>query len=116
LQFTSFSGSSTGKTNFRKRIVVPTQINDIQNAISSFALAPNPANNATQLVLTSNENKKAYIAVYDLQGRMVFTAPISIQQGLNAFTIPLHTLSNGQYVLHVKGQGISVHNKIVVTH
>lgn len=116
LQFTSFSGSSTGKVNFRKRIVVPTLINNVQNAIAMYAIAPNPANNATQLVLTSNENKNANIALFDLQGRMVYTAPVNINQGLNAFTLPLHTLSNGQYVLHVKGQGISVQDKIVVTH
>lgn len=116
LQFTSFSGSSTGKINFRKRIVVPTNINDVQSTISSYALAPNPAGNETRLVITSRETSQAKVVLYNMEGRMVFSSSVALQNGLNAFTLPLQNLATGQYILQVKGNNISIQDKLMVMH
>lgn len=116
VQFTGFSGSSTGKINFRKRIVVPTNINDVQSAISSYALAPNPAGNETRLVITSRETSQAKVVVYNMEGRMVFSSSVALQNGLNAFTLPLQNLATGQYILQVKGNNISIKDKLMVMH
>lgn len=116
LQFTGFSGSSTGKVNFRKRIVVPTTINSINSQIESYAVCPNPANEATRLVLTATENTQAQLRLIDMQGRCVSASNLQIQTGLNAFSIPTQTLANGVYTLLVYANGLKIQAKIQVSH
>ncbi|MBU3675929.1 MAG: T9SS type A sorting domain-containing protein [Chitinophagaceae bacterium] len=116
LQFTGFSGSATGKVNFRKRMVVPTSINDINSAIDTYAFCPNPANEATRLVLTAKENTQASLRVVDMQGRCVATSSLSINNGLNAFSIPTQYLAGGLYTIVVQGNGITIKEKIQVRH
>ena len=84
--------------------------------MSSYALAPNPAGNDTRLVITSRENTHAHIVLYNMDGRMVFSSSVSLQNGLNAFTLPLHAVATGQYILHVKGKNISIQDKLMVMH
>jgi hypothetical protein len=115
LQFTGYSGSGSGNIYFRKRIITPTKVGDVYSAISQYSVFPNPAQSTLNVMIDATESNDAAINVMDLTGKIVLSSQVKIQNGINAFTVPVQGLSNGHYMLYVNGKNMQIKEKIVVS-
>lgn len=112
MQFTDYSGSGTGNINFRKRQLYPTAVNDISSKIANYNIFPVPAQNELNIVLDAKEIANAQIQLIDFTGKSILKTTISIQQGMNAYTIPCSNVANGNYILSIIGKNISIKEKV----
>ncbi len=115
IQFTGYSGSGTGNIIFRKRIVTPTNVNDLQSSISQYSVFPNPAQNLLNVVIDAKENNDANMQIMDLSGKIVLNANVKVQSGVNAYALPVQNLANGHYVLFVNGKQMQIKEKLVIS-
>lgn len=118
LQFTGFS-SSTGKSVFRKRMVgaIPTAVGSVNNTVANYYVTPVPANNEVSMMIDTKENTDgAALFLTDMSGRTVFNRLITINKGMNAFSVNTASLPAGTYVLSVSGRNIKLSQKIMVAH
>jgi hypothetical protein len=103
IQFTGYS-SATGIMNFNKRkLGAPTAINNVNNAATSFGVYPNPINNSAVISINSKVATQAVLQVTDLQGKIVISKNINIQNGMNALECNVSNLQTGNYILSVRG-------------
>ncbi len=119
IQFTRFA-SASGKSVFRKRLVatIPTAINNVvNNSISNYYASPNPANNqVTLMVDTRDAAENTTLALVDMSGRVVMQQPVSINRGVNAFTVNTANIPTGMYLLALKGSNLMLTQKISIAH
>ncbi len=115
LQFTGYSGSGTGNIYFRKRIVTPTKVNDIESLINQYSVYPNPTQNNVNLVIDAKENNEGKIQILDISGKVVLSTGIKVNHGINAYILPTQNLANGHYILFVTGKNMQIKEKIVVS-
>lgn len=108
MMFASYSGSSTGNIILGKRMVAPTSVNDIESAIAQFSIYPNPASSKVNVVLDAKKSTTASMYVYDMTGRIVLNSNLMIRNGLTAYQLPVETLTNGNYILSIQGEGVKI--------
>jgi hypothetical protein len=63
------------------------------NESTRMVAAPNPLSNAIQITIGSNKNESASLVIMDVLGRELFKKPVSLQRGINRFT-----LDGGKYI------------------
>jgi hypothetical protein len=114
LQFLSFGGQSTGDIKFRKRMVAPVAVTDVNSSISRYEFYPVPTQSQLSVMLDSKEHTDAQLNIIDMAGRMIHSQKINIQSGLNAYQLSLGHLSNGQYIIQIKGQHIQIAEKVQI--
>ncbi len=105
-----FNGYSTasGKIKFDKRkLGAPLAINDVENNVASFGVYPNPIQDATIVSVDAKASANAILSVIDLQGKVVISRNFSINAGLNALQLSTSTLQTGNYLISIKGNGLS---------
>lgn len=116
MQFTGFSAAN-GRSTFRKRAIVPTSIKTVNNSLSNYYAAPNPANNSVALMLDTKESTEAAtLALTDMSGRTVSVQTISVAKGINTFTLQTAHVPAGMYLLSVTGNNIRLSQKLNVAH
>jgi hypothetical protein len=72
----------------------------------NIELFPNPVSNVLQVQLPSQQKGTVQIAIIDAAGRQVYLKQQQINEGNNAFSIPVQQLSKGTYYLVVdNGEG-----------
>jgi hypothetical protein len=114
LQFLSFGGQSTGDIKFRKRMVAPVAVTDVNSSVSRYEFYPVPTQSQLSVMLDSKEHTDAQLNIIDMAGRMIHSQKINIQSGLNAYQLSLGHLSNGQYIIQIKGQHIQIAEKVQI--
>jgi hypothetical protein len=115
LQFTGYSGTGTGNINFRKRMVTPTAVKDVNSVVSQYQLFPNPAQNSLSVLMDAKESTEGSIQIVDISGKMVSSLSVKLHGGINAFIIPTNSLANGSYILYISGKNMLVKEKIVIS-
>lgn len=115
LQFTGYGGSGQGKIYLRKRLVAATAVNDVSSLISRYEFYPNPTQNEINIALDSKDNTKARLSLTSMSGQVVFSSTLTINTGLNAYTVSTANYPAGHYILSVKGSHTNISEKIVVT-
>ena len=90
-------------------------VKNVGNASNEVNIYPVPAQNMLFIDLNSNEAQTATIAIYDMTGRVVsqWEAPMGNQYHS---TIPVGTLSAGNYIVKVTGAQGQVVKQIVIAH
>ncbi len=116
MQFTAYSGSATGNINLRKRIVAPTSVNDVASIITKYSLSPNPSNHTLHIAIDAKSTSEAQLVVIDMSGRVLTQKNLKINNGLNAFNLPVSQWSQGQYLLQIKGDNIQIAEFFIVNH
>lgn len=119
LQFTGFGGAGNGKVVFRKRFMgnVPVGVGHINNTVSAFLLAPNPAGNRTQVLIDAVEAASgAQLLISDISGRLVQRLPLDIRKGLNGFELNTGNFTAGTYLLTVTNGNWKLNSKLIVQH
>ena len=80
---------------------VPVGIEEL-GFLSSLAVSPNPSNGLFQLEWAGANGQDLEVAVYDGQGRLVFSQTFSNQIGDQRVALDLMDVSNGVYQLQVR--------------
>ncbi|MBK7762483.1 MAG: T9SS type A sorting domain-containing protein [Bacteroidetes bacterium] len=114
LQFTGYNGSGPGVIYLRRRLVVPTSVNDIESNISQYEIFPNPAQAHVNLMLESKENTSANLMITNLHGQVVMQQKVSLSQGLNNYQLNVSGLSAGNYILSLNGTQIAIREKLSI--
>jgi Secretion system C-terminal sorting domain len=91
----------------KRRVSAPMAISQINNNATSFGVYPNPAAADVMISLESKEATAAQIIITNIQGKTIFAKPITINQGLNAFSMPTAQIATGNYIISIKGKQIS---------
>ncbi|MBS1645456.1 MAG: T9SS type A sorting domain-containing protein [Bacteroidetes bacterium] len=117
LQFTGFGGGAQGKMSFQKRLLETETGVAATSSVSAWAIAPNPAGNSTNIMVDAKTaTPKAQIVLSDMAGRIVYTADLNIQQGMNGFSINTTHFTPGVYVVKIAGENLNLSSRLVVAH
>jgi hypothetical protein len=114
LQFTYFGGIGSGVTVLRKRQTVPVSVQDVESTINRYLIYPVPAATDIHVMLDSKETASAHLQLVDLNGKNIIHVPIHLQAGLNAYTLPIRAIANGNYILSIKGEKIQIAQSILI--
>jgi len=115
LEFLNFGGNTTGKIYFRKAIVEPTSIKDVNSKVSSFSFYPMPASNELNLVLDAKVSHQSTLSLVDLSGKKIVTQILNVQAGFNAFKLPTSQFANGNYIVNIQGDGINISQQVSIS-
>ena len=119
LQFTGFSGINgpgSGTTSFRKRLLAPVNVHNVNSLVAAYSVSPVPASNYIDIMMDSKAAGAVTISLLDMQGRIVRTASISLKQGVNGYTLPVSELPNGNYLINIQGKQVKLTQKVSIAH
>jgi len=116
----TYSISKVSEANAMIHInVVPPELIEVglevQDPIGQFNLYPNPSNGLLNLELNSTTGNSIHLNIFDLTGKVIYTALLEnpsgeIQHELNLLNVP-----NGIYLLQVEQDGQYLNKKLVIT-
>ncbi len=99
------------QTDYDGSVTICSEVILLERGDVSFVvtnLLPNPTIGELNVVLNTKESNSFVAAVYDITGKMVFTAVMEAEAGFNTFAIDTDNLSSGTYLLTVaNGQEVS---------
>ena len=117
LQFTAFGGSANGLYSFKKQSLGTTSISNTNTHNNTVLSYPNPAAQSLSLLIDAKENMEhAKISICSLTGSVLYAAEVSIQAGMNAFTINTADFANGLYLLQTNLMNEVQQQKICIQH
>jgi hypothetical protein len=93
-----------------------TAVKNVNAALSTVALAPNPAQGGyTHLIIDAKKAvSNVMITVADINGRIVYQEQKNIQSGFQQFPIRTGNFSAGMYMVNIQGEGIRNTQKLIV--
>lgn len=117
LYFTDFGGQSNGNVTFNYEDV--TSILNIENVSNtvSFGMYPNPTQDKKVTIVydvATTNSLENQIDIYDLNGKKVFAAQASQQQGFYNKTFDLSNLQDGVYVVNFVSGNNVVSKKLIL--
>ena len=90
--------------------VVHTGINEMENALSSLFIYPNPANEVLHISFAP-QSSPVTIQLFDLTGRNIK----SINTSANNFEIDVSDLNNGIYFCMITGKDFTASRKVIIS-
>lgn len=111
LIMTGFSGSSLGKTVFKKEKVATLNVSENNQLISG--IFPNPAANNVTVLIDSKSN--ASVKILNMTGQPIFEKTVA-SNALEALTISLVDFTNGMYLVQVSNGTETTTQRLVVQH
>ena len=91
-------------------------VENVSSSVSSILAFPNPTNGKVNIAWQLPTAQEATVVVCDVTGREVSRNNMSMNAGAGAGQIDLSSLTNGLYLISVKGANVSYNNKIQVQH
>ena len=67
-----------------------------------FEVWPNPATDQVTVQLTSQLNGEAKVSLIDMQGRLVMSSTVAVQEGSNNMQLSVDGLAEGLYILNIQ--------------
>jgi hypothetical protein len=120
VMFSTQSFSTSDTTEMRDSILAllsgSTGIIDFPDAVSSFSVFPNPANNETTINLMLKENTDLLVDITDLAGKQVAIIMNEKQSGVVAKKFSTASLPNGNYLVRLQLNGKTVTQKLNIIH
>lgn len=91
-------------------------IKNTNKEVSLLNAYPNPASANSEIVLSLNslKNTAAVVTISDISGKVINTMNTEINNGSNNITLSTNSLSNGLYIVTVKGEGFTSSSKIII--
>jgi len=90
-------------------------LNSMEERVAkTFSVRPNPSNGLFYLQLNNSNESIQSVSVLNLVGQEVYSANYSGESAVNAATLDLSGLVNGQYILRVNQNGTSLFSQIVL--
>ena len=93
-----------------------TGVLTVGNEAPKLSLFPNPANNLMTVSIEALGNFTGKMEAIDVTGRIIFSAPISVNAGRYSRSINTEQFSSGVYVLQITSKNKSVQQRFVVNH
>lgn len=93
---------------------IPVGVNNPQIERVSVSVYPNPATSEVSLSFTLKNAEMLTFDVIDLNGKVLFTDKASCAKGFNAVRFPIDQLSNGLYMIKMKGANLTATEKFSV--
>jgi Zn-dependent metalloprotease len=87
--------------NGKRNLNVPTQ--DIENALNSFVLAPNPSNGNVKIMLQLTNATTLHVEIMDILGKNILRQTTEGNLGQNTLSFDLNYLPTGTYLVKVNG-------------
>jgi uncharacterized protein YjdB len=90
----------------------------IQNVVaeSSVVAFPNPTTGKLNIQWELNATEKGTVTISDITGRDIYSSNLNMTQGTGSYQVDLSSLTDGLYMISVKGESINYNNKIQVRH
>jgi len=116
--FTSFIGSSAGRSTFTKqRLAAATGTEGDLSRSLNAVLFPNPAGSSSpvNLAIDNNANLRSLnLRIMDVAGRTLRSSQLELNNGLNALSLNTAELGTGVYLVQLAGDGYSQTLRLVV--
>jgi hypothetical protein len=93
----------------------PVSVSELQINSDNTVLYPNPANTYFTLNLSSPENTKALMNVFDISGREISGKNIDLRAGENSITENTEHFQSGIYFVQIKSGNAVVQKKLIIT-
>lgn len=106
---------SAGKMIFRKRMLFPLAVTNVNSNIEAMNVYPNPAQQNMHVLLEVKNASNAQVTITDFTGKTVSSSTTQLNSGLNALNIPCGQLPNGNYILSIKGENMNINKKVTVS-
>lgn len=113
LIFTGYGGAANGDITFTQELVSLTDIGEI-GAGSTLTIFPNPIVDGSLNAVMEGMPGISTISIFDVQGRTVHQGSLSNGSGMGPHSVDVSTLSNGVYMLQVRGSGSMSSARFVV--
>jgi hypothetical protein len=91
-----------------------TAVSTPQGSSSLIATYPNPTTGQITLVWDCTAANSASLELSDAVGNIVYKAPLYMKAGMGSSVIELAGVSNGMYILNVKGTDVAYKSTIVM--
>ena len=114
LVFTGFGGSATGDISFTTELVSPASIDEPQSATGRLIIQPDPAEDATTLLIADLPPGTGTLTLADMTGRMLRHERITIGGGLTQYALDLQGMSAGSYCVRVESTERAVTGRLIV--
>jgi hypothetical protein len=112
-----FQGADAGRIIFEKRFLIGLNVKEItKNAVSTFAMVPNPASSSADIMIDAKESSNARLIVTDITGRIVENAALNLNKGVNGVRLNTANYTNGIYMVTVTNGSWKIAEKLVVQH
>ena len=114
-KFRSGSGAGIAQYNFKKRVLAYASIEEVE-LVSAWTVYPNPAADFVSVVFNSSKSDMGQFNLLDLNGRTVLTENMSVNTGLNQFSVDLASknLPAGIYVATLRAGNVLKTTKLIV--
>ena len=89
-------------------------ITNLNPSLSAIQLFPNPAQSATSLSFTANESAMYDLSITNIIGELIETKTLQVEAGENSFNLNLSGYASGNYIVHLKQNGLSTSLRFVV--
>lgn len=117
IQFTGFTGTSTGKYYFNKRQVAFASIADEANNTLKVSVYPNPAYELVQILYSNETSANGSLQVFDMYGKLVYNAMLPPTAG-NLQTVNCQPKqlgwTAGVYLVHFTVNGKTAVQKLII--
>ncbi|MEY4902917.1 MAG: hypothetical protein RLZZ292_732 [Bacteroidota bacterium] len=87
--------------NGKRNLNVPTQ--ELENALNSFVLAPNPSNGNVKIMLQLTNATTLHVEIMDILGKNILRQTTEGNLGQNTLSFDLNYLPTGTYLVKVNG-------------
>jgi len=94
---------------------LPTNTEDIP-AVSELMLSPNPTDRETRLSFESLTSEPAVVNIYNINGQVVRSTQINLNQGSNEILIPTANITSGVYQISVQSNSKVETLELIVQH
>lgn len=92
----------------------PTGISELHNESIAVRVQPNPAVDATNLVVTARRSMQTQVRLFDPYGRLIRTQPVALISGTNQYPVDLRGLPAGFYLFTLGNGPDTVSGRILV--
>ncbi len=91
-------------------------IKNTNKEVSLLNAYPNPANANSEVILSldATKNTAAIVTISDISGKVINTMNTEITNGKNNITLSTNAMSNGLYIVTVKGADFTSSSKLII--
>src|SRR5574344_1236736 len=109
------SNGKYGAGEYKAINVTASSLQEVENAITSLSVYPNPAKDVANISVSLSQNTKAEVKVTDLMGRTVMNlGSKSLSRGENTISLNTASLENGMYFISVNSNNGTRKQKITI--
>jgi uncharacterized repeat protein (TIGR01451 family) len=93
----------------------PVSINENKLLADNVLIFPNPTNNYFTMLISSTQNTRGVLSIFDISGREVSVKNVELQLGENKLTENTSILQSGIYFVQLKTGEEKISKKLIVT-